>query len=265
MIKLLDIDDLNADDVHGIWQIVDSQRSKKLVRDVAWSFEGNGIRTRTTFLQAFQRLGLNYVELPNLLKTGESAADLAGYMDPFFDLYVIRERNHDRLAEFAHSTSRPVINAMSGETHPCEVLTDGYFLTTQFDSIQDARILLWGPMTNVFKSWHALAGVLGLNCTHFCPTEDHRLVSAATFIDAVEGEYDVVITDGWPDGFSNRSYTLTAAKLHSLGNPMLLPTPPATAGNEIDQPISQYPQFVGYQQKELLLPVQEAIIRYVLS
>lgn len=88
--------------------------------------EGNGIRTRTSFIQTFQELGLSFVELPNLLKTPERAADLAGYLDPFYDAYVVRESNHQRLAEFAFASQRPVIIAMSGMGHPCEVLTDAF-------------------------------------------------------------------------------------------------------------------------------------------
>ena len=263
--NLLDIDDLDASDIAAIWQSVDARPGKKLEGNVAWSFEGNGIRTRTTFLQAFQRLGLNYVELPNFLKTGESATDLAGYMDPFFDIYVIRDRNHERLTEFAQATTRPVINAMSAEAHPCEVLTDAYYLNSQGKPINQLRILLWGPTTNVFKSWHSLSRVLGLNLTHYCPPDEQFESDWVTFVDSAAGAFDVVITDGWPSGFSDATYTLSKSKLNQLGDPVLIPTPPVTVGNEIDTSLDQICHFVGYQQKELLLPVQEAVIRCLLE
>jgi len=123
--KLIQINDLSAQDIRSIWSLA-TKPSTPVKGNVAWSFEGNGIRTRTTFIQAFQELNLSFVELPNLLKTNERVADLAGYLDPFYDIYVIRDSNHERLTEFANASHRPVVNAMSSFGHPCEVLTDAY-------------------------------------------------------------------------------------------------------------------------------------------
>lgn len=155
--KLLDINDLSATDVRAIWALTNAP-PLRLSGTVACSFEGNGIRTRTTFIQAFRELGLTYVELPNLLKTNERACDLAGYLDPFYAMYVVRESNHERLREFAAASSRPVINAMSRAAHPCEVLSDACYIDAEIRPIQStkvsakvgAKIGLWGPVTNVF-------------------------------------------------------------------------------------------------------------------
>jgi len=121
--KLIQIKDLSASDIRSIWRLA-SKPSAPSKGNVAWSFEGNGIRTRTSFIQAFRELNLSFVELPNLLKTHERVADLAGYLDPFYDIYVIRDSNHERLTEFANASRRPVVNAMTSLGHPCEVLTD---------------------------------------------------------------------------------------------------------------------------------------------
>ncbi|MDQ2077822.1 hypothetical protein [Marinimicrobium sp. ABcell2] len=265
MIKLLDINDLKKEDIYQIWEAVSRGPSNRFVGNVAWSFEGNGIRTRTTFLQAFQRLGLPYVELPNFLKTGESVEDLAGYMDSFYSLYVIREDNHDRLAEFAAASSRPVINAMSSEAHPCEVLTDSFHLYSKYESLQKLRILLWGPPTNVFKSWHSLSRVLGLNVTQYCPAHYHNSEEGVVYSDRLEGRFDIVITDAWPTHFSDKCYSLSQEILENLGDPELLPTPPVTVGKELLFAPIKYGNFSGYSQKALLLPVQESIIAHVIE
>ena len=264
-INILDVDDLNEADIYRIWEIVSSADIQNVSGNIAWSFEGNGIRTRTTFIQAFQQLGLNYVELPNFLKTNESVEDLAGYMDPFYAMYVIRDQNHDRMADFARVSTRPVINAMSNLAHPCEVLTDGYFLNSQLGPIAKLKILLWGPVTNVFRSWHALSKVLNLDLTHFCPTQEHYQTSHVNLIDEINGTYDVVVTDGWTSDFNDFKFTLTTEHLAQLGNPMLLPTPPVTIGNELAFPPNNSAQFVGYKQKCLLLPVQQSLISYLLN
>lgn len=268
-VQLIDIDDLQKTEIEAIWQRVDQGAEAKISANAAWSFEGNGIRTRTTFVQAFQSLGLQFVELPNLLKTDESVQDLSGYLDGFYDIYIIRESNHLRLTEFASASTKPVVNAMSSQAHPCEVLTDAYYLRTQFKKLADLRILLSGPVTNVFQSWHSLARVLGLNIVHYCPKQYHlnepTLGASIEYTDNLAGQFDVVVTDAWPKGFSDADFSLSIATLNALGKPLLLPTPPVTQGNELLFKVSSYQGFVGYKQKALLLPVQRALIAYMLD
>lgn len=157
--NLLHLSDLTPSDVRTIWRLVD-EPAMALSGTVAWSFEGDGIRTRTAFIQAFRELGLDFTELPNFLKTGERACDLAGYLDPFYAVYVVRESNHPRLVEFALASCRPVVSAMSSMGHPCEVLTDAYYVDRALLPIERARICLWGPQpmccghgTNLLVSW----------------------------------------------------------------------------------------------------------------
>ncbi|EAR11301.1 ornithine carbamoyltransferase [Reinekea blandensis] len=267
MKSLIDITDLTRQEILNIWARADQQPAPfaNNTVNVAWSFEGNGIRTRTTFVQSFQSLDASYVELPNLLKTQESVIDLAGYLDPFYDLYVIRDRQHDRLQAFAEASTRPVINAMSSLAHPCEVLTDAAYLAHRFGNLENLRILLVGPLTNVFRSWHALAAVFGCTVTHACPKDYQDSHSAVRYLESITGTYDVVITDAWPEAFNDRAYQLTPQRLADLGNPVLLPTPPVSVGRELAEPLSGYPTFAGYQQKAWLLPVQRAIISQMIE
>lgn len=262
--NLISLSEVTPDDVRAIWRLA-ATAGPPLAGRVAWSFEGNGIRTRTTFLQAFRDLGLSFVELPNLLKTGERACDLAGYLDPFYDLYVVRESNHQRLAEFAASSSHPVVNAMSSDGHPCEVLTDAYFIDAALVAIERARICLWGPPTNVFRSWHELARVLGISLYHVCDARFHDAAPNVVYCASLDGSVDVVITDGWPTGTETSGSALSLEDLRRMGDPTLLPTPPFTIGRELEFDPLHYPGFAGYRQKELLLPVQKAILRLVLD
>jgi len=264
--NLITLSELTPDSVDAIWRLA-RQPDKALRGQVAWSFEGNGIRTRTTFIEAFRDLGLAFTELPNLLKTAERACDLAGYLDPFYDLYVVRESNHQRLAEFAAASCRPVINAMSGAEHPCEVLADANYIDSALMPIRDARICLWGPTTNVLRSWHQLAQVLGLpQLHHVCDARLHdETLPGVRFASDPPGPMDIVITDGWPSDADAPGRPLTLADLESMGHPVLLPTPPFSIGRELAFDPLLYPRFAGYGQKQLLLPVQKAIIRHLLG
>lgn len=261
--NFINLSEIDADTIHQIWRLVDTP-VEPFSANVGWSFEGNGIRTRTTFIRAFQELGISFIELPNLLKTPERVEDLAGYLDSFYDLYVIRESNHQRLSHFAAHSSKPVINAMSSQGHPCEVLTDAFWINKSIAPVNTLRIALWGPTTNVFSSWHQLANVLGFELIHFCDRQFHRELKGVTFTSELDFSADVVITDGWPKD-CGLPLSLTESILHKLGCPHLLPTPPFTLGQELDFDPLHYPQFVGYQQKHWLLPVQKAIITYCLK
>lgn len=261
---LIDLSQLTRQDVHAIWKLADAP-DQLLKGNAAWSFEGNGIRTRTTFMQAFRDLGLSFVELPNFLKTAERTVDLAGYLDPFYDVYVVRESNHQRLTEFASASRRPVINAMSNMGHPCEVLTDAYYIDRAIKSIVQARICLWGPPTNVLRSWHELARQLQLSVTHICDERLHEAQTYVTFASTPSETFDVVITDGWPSGSEGLGRSLTLDDLDRMGKPVLLPTPPFSIGRELAFDPLHYQHFAGYKQKELLLPVQKAILRYALA
>lgn len=260
--NLLRLSELSSSDVHAIWSLVGAP-AKQMQGTVAWSFEGFGIRTRTTFIQAFRELGLEFIELPSFLKTGERACDLAGYLDPFYELYVIRESNHARLAEFAASSRRPIINAMSSEGHPCEVLTDGYYVETQIRPLREARVCLWGPPTNVLRSWHELAKVLSFTVIHVCDARFHELGTHVLYMESAPTDIDVVITDSWPSGTEGSALSLSQEHLVEMGHPKLLPTPPFSIGRELAFDPLTYSGFTGYKQKELLLPVQRAIIDYV--
>lgn len=262
--KLLDVDSLTAAQVRALWAMAREPLCPR-AGTVGWSFEGNGIRTRTTFLEAFRQLGLAYVELPNLLKTEERPCDLAGYLDPFYAIYVVRESNHERLREFADASRRPVINAMSRSAHPCEVLADACYLDAHLAPIAELTIGLWGPPTNVLRSWHALAAVLGMRVHHFCGHEFHVAADHVVFHERVAQRVDVLVTDSWPSTFSDPAWSLNHAHLAALGHPRLLPTPPFFIGKELGFDPVGYPGFLGYDQKRSLLSVQRAIVMQALG
>ncbi len=262
--KLVQINDLTALDIQAIWQLA-AKPIRPIQGNVAWSFEGNGIRTRTTFIQAFRELKLNFVELPNLLKTTERACDLAGYLDPFYDIYVIRDGNQNRLTEFAQASQRPVINAMTALGHPCEVLTDAYSIQKNIGSLTNTHITLWGPTTNVFRSWHELAQVLDFDIVHVCDAQFHESKDRVQFVESFEGTTDVIITDSWPTDFAHSTQSLSTEHLQALGLPQLIATPPFHIGQEVAFDPLHYKGFMGYAQKIDLLPVQKAILSYLLS
>jgi ornithine carbamoyltransferase len=264
---LIDLTDLSGADIRRIWALADADAELRH-GSVAWSFEGDGVRTRTTFIQAFRALGLDYIELPNLLKSDERPQDLAGYLDPNYDLYVIRERDHGRLSRFAAESRRPVINAMSASGHPCEVLSDAWWLDRVHGPIESRRILLFGPATNVLRSWAELAEQLSLPICQVAPA-GHACNGATLRVAASPdgiGAFDLIVTDGWPAGFRDPAFTLSEDLANLFHDQtVVLPTPPFSPGREIDAGLVEGPRFAGYEQKTALTRVQRAILQFFMG
>jgi ornithine carbamoyltransferase len=254
MNKLLDTQSLKPEAITQIWSLVSAVDLPAVDGHVALSFQGSGTRTRTTFLQALSHLGLQFIDLPTFLDTKERAQDLAGYLDPFYSLYIVRYHDHEKMKLFSDASRRPIINAMSSVEHPCEALSDAYWFHTTVKPLDQATIVLWGPITNVLRSWGNVARACGA---------DVKLINEVS--GALPENADLVVTDGWPRQHTDRKSTLTKGYLEQMGRPLLLPTPPFTIGQELDFDPLTYANFAGYEQKLCLLEVQKAIIRYALE
>ncbi len=254
MKDLINTQSIPRDTLEAIWRLVGTDEDLRSAGMVACSFQGSGTRTRTTFFQAFDQLGLKTIELPAFLDTAERASDLAGYLDQFYSLYVIRYRDHEKLEAFAKASKRPVINAMSAREHPCEAIADAHWFHTSVKPLDQSRVLLWGPTTNVLRSWQHIAGTAGAVVSVMSKGAETLPVSV-----------DLVITDGWPSYFADPALSLTQAHLEHMGLPMLLPTPPFTIGQEVAFDPLAYKNFTGYEQKGSLLTVQKAIIQYLIN
>ncbi|MFZ6735715.1 hypothetical protein ACO0LG_27595 [Undibacterium sp. Ji42W] len=102
--------------------------------------------------------------------------------------------------------------------------------------------------------------------------EGNGIQTRTSFIQAFSSSFHIVITDGWPAAYENAEWSLTIAHLEQMGNPKFLPTPAFSIGKEIDLNPVSYAGFTGsrlpatgYPQKNLLLPVQKAILGYLPS
>ncbi len=268
--NLITLHDLSSEEIFQIFDLADRAASLAISSDAkltaCYSFEGNSLRTRATFIKALFDLGISPIELPNLLKTSEAVEHLAGYLDYWFDLYVIRDRNHTRMAQFAEVCEKPVINALSSDAHPCEVLTDLYSVRKEKGDLEKFKFCVLGPPTNVLNSWNRLCQILELDYVQvipqgFKPVEEANLShSKSTGLK----DADVVLTDVWPDSFDNRDFQLTLEDLKiASSDAWVIPCPPFNIVNEIHQEVIDSPYFAGYAQKRYLYDVQKALIYYL--
>ncbi len=272
--SVIRIDDLTADEITHIFELADTAHSHNIEWEsnlsACFSFEGNSLRTRATFVKALFDLGITPIELPNLLKTQEAVEHLAGYLDHWFDIYVIRDRNHERLLQFAEVSERPVINALSSEAHPCEVLADLYSVRQAKGDLKKLKFCILGPPTNVLNSWSRAGRVLDLDYVHVLPdqydeAEAGRVHIARSKSAGLQGA-DVILTDAWPADFSDQSFQLTLQDLEvASSDAWVIPCPPFNIKNEIHQEVIESSYFAGYAQKEYLYHVQKALVYFLLT
>ena len=273
MIKdLLSIRSLSVDTIHEIFHLARKLKNGYQPSFVgstsAYSFEGNSLRTRATFLKAMARLEMTAIELPNLLKTKEDKIHLASYLDQWVDLYVIRESQHEILELFAQASQRPVINAMSTQAHPCEVLSDAFFLWERFADVRQLKVCLVGPATNVLRSWHEICELLQIEYIQVCPPQEKGVPADKMVNSLVEGikGADVILTDHWPEGSFEPDYRVTLEKLKfAAPHAMVIPCPPFDTTQEIHPEVIASPYFAGYEQKRDLYAVHQAILVYLLT
>jgi ornithine carbamoyltransferase len=139
-------------------------------RTVLTLFPEASVRTRVTFEAAVQRMGATHVSLPPTALDGrEPLADLAGYLGCWIDLLIARHPSLALLRELATALEPPLINAMTRENHPCEILADVQALRRRRGDPAALRYALLAPAGNIAHSWCAAARVLGLHVVQACP------------------------------------------------------------------------------------------------
>jgi ornithine carbamoyltransferase len=151
MIKnFLNITDLSNDNILSI--INDNKHVKVLQnKSIGLLFEKNSTRTRLSFAVGISDLGGNAVNIKfedlNISRD-ESFEDTFRAMDCYLDGLVYRTNNHQNLIHASRYFKKPIINALSDQSHPCQTLSDLVSLKEHFGSL-DVHILWMGDMNNV--------------------------------------------------------------------------------------------------------------------
>ncbi len=180
-------------------------------KTLAMVFEKPSLRTRVTFDIGMFQLGGHSVFLQTTLGEREGVPDIARNLERWADGIVARTRSHEAVLELANYSSVPVINALTDELHPCQVLADAQTVIEHKGSLEGRKIVFVGDGNNVFASWANLATRLEFDLTLVCPKgyelegEAHerarREAKGAYTVcnDPAEGVpgADVVYTDVW--------------------------------------------------------------------
>lgn len=270
MRHFLRLTDFTPQEVLGIFRLADElgkgrHRGQLEGKTVVLFFPDSSVRTRVTFEKGVRLLGGQPILFPpEALDKREDLRDVCGYLAQWADLLIIRHKSLALLETLAGYSSVPVINAMTAENHPCEILSDLYALSKRREDLWRDSFLFCGARGNIGLTWKEAAGLLGFSLEQCCPRgyEIEGLKVYNRIGEAVVGK-DIVCTDSLPSGalpdFLACQVTLEAMRRAKPGA-LLNPCPPFYRGEEVTDEVIASQYFVGYGFKKHLLEVQQAVM-----
>ncbi len=159
MKNLLNISDLNQNDFEMILQFaedLDSKNEQPLTnKNIGLIFEKNSTRTRLSFQVGINQLNGNFIDVrfeELNLNRFESYEDTFEVMSCYLDYLVFRTTEHKKLELAYKYFKKPIINALSDLSHPCQAISDIYTLKVKFGTIDNLNIVWMGDMNNVLFS-----------------------------------------------------------------------------------------------------------------
>ncbi|MDH7802761.1 MULTISPECIES: ornithine carbamoyltransferase [unclassified Rhizobium] len=249
-------------------QLLKGKRVGLIVDDTGW-------RNTAAFDLGIQAMGGICVTVPISFNGREEIADLAGYLDNWFDLVISRTKELSTLRALAAEMRAPVINARTKSNHPCETLGDLAYIKSVRGRIDGLKVVGVAPDANILRSWVEASISLPLQVTQVYPDQWHVTDAAlinpnfrassdmAELLDA-----DVVITDSWPAGSDHHliDYRISASLLDRMRPDVIfLPCPPVTRGQEVTADAMAHPACHSRAAKAFLLHAQNALMEFLLT
>ena len=159
MKNLLNISDLSKDDFNSILSFASSIKPNTenclKNKNIGLIFEKNSTRTRLSFQVGINQLQGKYIDIKleelNLQRV-ESFEDTFEIMSCYLDALVFRTTNHEKLKLASKYFKKPIINALSDVSHPCQAISDIYTLKEHFQKEDGFKIVWCGDLNNVLFS-----------------------------------------------------------------------------------------------------------------
>jgi len=258
-------------------------------RMLAMVFEKSSTRTRVSFEAGIHQLGGSSIVLntgETQLGRGEPIEDVARVISRMVDIVMIRTFEHAVIERFAAHSRVPVVNGLTNDDHPCQVLADVYTYTEQRGAIAGATVAWIGDGNNMCNTWIDAARIFGFRLTVCTPAgyavdparvrsaDPRHLVIVEDPRAAAEGAH-LVTTDVWTSmGFEGETdarrkafagFTVDAALMaRARPDALFMHCLPAHRGEEVSSEVLDGPQSVVWDEAENRLHVQKALMEYLL-
>lgn len=292
----LKLSDLSADElrrlIHRAIELkqADDRVSQPLKgRTLAMLFAKSSTRTRVSFEAAMAHLGGHALFLSprdTQLGRGEPIPDTARVLSSMCDAIMVRNDSQRDLELLAQHSAVPVINALTDQLHPCQILADIQAYTELRGDIAGATVAWIGDGNNVCNSFIEAAPLFGFTLRIACPEgyePDAALLEQAG--DAVEISHDpqaavagaqLVVTDVWASMGQEQEQKVREAafarfqvdaQLMQLAadDALFMHCLPAHRGEEVAAEVIDGPQSAVWQEAENRLHAQKALLEFLLT
>jgi ornithine carbamoyltransferase len=252
-------------------------------------FEKSSTRTRVAFEVAMNQLGGSSVFLTTAdsqLGRGEPIQDSARVLSRMLDCIAIRTFEHSKLVKFAEYSKVPLINALSDDFHPCQLLADMQTFIEHRGSIAGKRVAWIGDGNNMCNSYINAAAAFDFELVIACPSgfepASHLVAANQARVSVVRDPLeaamgvDLVVTDVWASmgqeeeqrereaafaGFEVNGELMSKANSHALFMHCL----PAHRGEEVSAEILDDKESVVWDEAENRMHSQKALLEHLLS
>jgi len=258
-------------------------------RTLAMIFEKQSTRTRLSFEAGMQQLGGASIFLSTRdtqLGRGEPVEDMAQVVSRMVDIVMIRTFEQSILERFAAVSRVPVINGLTNEYHPCQVMGDIFTYAEHRGPISGRTVAWIGDSNNVCNSWMKAAAIFDFNLHVSTPPGYEVEVERAGaygakhfehFADPMEAARgaDLVTTDVWTSmGFEAENaerlrdfseWQVDADMMKLAGaDALFMHCLPAHRGEEVSAEVIDGPQSVVWDEAENRLHTQKALMEFLL-
>ncbi len=258
-------------------------------RTLAMIFEKASTRTRVSFEAGMYQLGGSVVHLTtgdSQLGRAEPIEDSAKVISRMVDLVMIRTYEQSKLERFAANSRVPVINGLTNEFHPCQILADIFTYIEHRGSIRGKTVAWVGDGNNMANTWLQAADLLGFK-VHVSTPSGYEIDQSVAGLRRPESyqvfknpqdachQADLVTTDVWTSmGFEaenelrKKAFALWCvdAEMMSAARPdaLFMHCLPAHRGEEVSADVIDGNQSVVWEEAENRLHVQKALMEWLL-
>ena len=255
---------------------------------MAMIFAKSSTRTRVSFEAGMAQLGGSAMFLSSAdtqMGRGEPVSDTARVISSMVDIVMIRTFAHADVELFAQHSSVPVINALTSDYHPCQLLADMQTWMEHRGDVQGKTVCWLGDGNNMCQSYINAAKILGFQLKIACPEgfePSAELMDQAHGYASIENDpkrasegAHLLVTDVWASmgqeaEARTREEALSAYQLNQelldLASPeaLYLHCLPAHRGEEITAELMENPKSVIWDEAENRLHAQKALIEFLL-
>ena len=252
-------------------------------------FEKHSTRTRLSFEVGMQQLGGNSIVLQmrdTQIDRGETIEDAARVISRMCDIIMLRTFEHSKIEGFAKNSTVPLINGLTNEHHPCQVLSDIFTFQEQRGDILGKTISWIGDINNMCASWIEASNIFGFKLHVSSPPQYKHLLEELNinqsnveyFADPIEAcvQSSLITTDVWTSmGFEQEKqerlktferWTVDRRKIDAANKDVVfMHCLPAHRGEEVSADVIDGSQSVVWQEAENRLHFQKALLEHLIK